>query len=291
MSVSIPSNRVDPTGTATLRRNYARKLRSAFATIITDLRTGIIEDDVFGLQIDALEPPSRVFRFLSDSRQVDEFNEWLEGELADGPLEVISRDENQFIRSAYARGLQDADRAMRQAGLDIESEDVEDLFNQGVHRQTLERLYTRNFENLQGITAEVSRQVSEELSVGLAQGENPRKIARRLSDRVDKIGRTRATTLARTEVINAYSDATLNRYEQMGSTRVTIRAEWLTAGDNRVCPICEALEGNTWTIQEAREETFTFQAGESDPASLSGEYPVKPPSHPNCRCRLIPSVN
>lgn len=290
MSISIPNNRADPTGTKTIRDKYGQRLRSAFDDLITDIRTGIIEDDVFGLQVDTLAPPNKDFRFLSQPRQEAAFSEWLENEIQNGPLEVITRNENTFIRSAYARGLQDADKALREQGMDVSEQEVQDLFNQGIHRNSLEQLYSRNFENLQNITTVMSEQISEELSSGFAQGENPRDIARRITDRVDKIGKTRATTLARTEIINAYSDSTLNRFEQMNVGSVTIRAEWLTAGDNRVCPICATLEGNSWTIEEAREQTFRYDAGESEPSSLSGDYPVKPPAHPSCRCRLTPQV-
>jgi SPP1 gp7 family putative phage head morphogenesis protein len=114
----------------------------------------------------------------------------------------------------------------------------------------------------------------------LAAGENPRDIARRLTDRVDAIGKTRATTLARTSVIDTFNSASLARLDELGVEGVTVKAEVRTAGDARVCPQCAALEGRTWTIEEARSETTTA-AGQ--------EVPVKPPIHPRCRCAVIPS--
>lgn len=299
MSISIPNNRVDPTGTSTLRKRYAQKLRASFSEINTAIRDGIIQDDVFGLQIDALaEPPNKDFRFLSDPRKRERFEEWLKNAIDEGPLEVIQRGENTYIRSAYQRGLQDAQDALRQAGFDVPDENIEDIFNQGVHRQSLDSLYTRNFELLEGITAEMSNQIGEELAAGFAAGENPRKIARRITDRVDKIGKTRATTLARTEIINAHNEANLNRFEDMGVGRVTIQAEFLTAQDDRVCPLCASLEGRqeTYSIQEAREGTWEptreeinrFIPAETNPDQFLGEFSLSPPIHPNCRCRWLP---
>jgi SPP1 gp7 family putative phage head morphogenesis protein len=50
---------------------------------------------------------------------------------------------------------------------------------------------------------------------------------------------------------------------------VTVDAEYTTADDNKVCPKCRQLEGNVYTIDEAR-----------------GIIPV----HPNCRCAWNPVV-
>ena len=45
-------------------------------------------------------------------------------------------------------------------------------------------------------------------------------------------------------------------------------AEWSTAGDDRVCPLCGPLEGSVMTVKEARGLL---------------------PRHPNCRCAWIPA--
>ena len=77
-------------------------------------------------------------------------------------------------------------------------------------------------------------------------------------------------TLARTEVINAYTEGTLDSYERLGVEEVQGRAEWSTAGDDRVCPQCAGMEGAVFTIREAR-----------------GLIPL----HPNCRCAWLPVID
>lgn len=295
MSIQIPQHRVDPTGTHSLRENYASRLRGSFADLNTVIRTGVQQNDIFGLgrdldtlQDDLEDPP--VFPFATDSTKRREFMAWLSRQENRGILQTIQRDNNVFVKQAYSRGVQDADRAMNQLGLNVTEQELEAVFNTPIHQRSLQQLYTRNFENLEDITTEMNTQISEELTDGFSRGLGPDQMARNITDRVDKVGKHRATLLARTELVNAYSESTLNRYSEMGITNVTIRAEWLTAGDNRVCPICQSLEGNTWTIQEARTETFQFEPGEGDPASLAGEYPVKPPAHPSCRCRIIANI-
>lgn len=295
---AAPAHRRDPTGTATIRDRYARRLRGGFADINTLIREGVRERDVFGLRVDTLQddlPP--LARFDRDARKRDLFDEWLQERLDEDVLTVIERDGNRFIDAAYRRGLEDADRFATAGGIDPDTGQVGASLDAPVHQQTVEDLYARNFEALWDITGEVGRQTSETLAEGLAAGENPRAVARRLTDRVDKIGKTRATTLARTEIINAYSEASLTRYEQLGVGGVTVRAEWLTAGDDKVCPICQNLQGQTWTIKEARTETITLTEDDVADAvpdgrsasEFTGKFPVKPPAHPRCRCTLLPS--
>jgi len=260
---------VDPTRTKTLRRRYAQRLRGGFAAINTEVRRGVRERDIFGINLDtdilADSPPS--FRFKTDDAKIEGFREWLDRQQRRDVLSIVDADENTFIRSAYGSGLRQADAKLRQARIDAPDTPVQTSFNLPPHKETLQRLYTRNFQALEGITDEVGRQVSRELADGFAQGENPRKIAERITDRIDTIGKTRATTMARTEVINAHSEATLNRFEETGVEEITAKAEFTTAGDRRVCPQCASLEGQVFTTQEAR-----------------GVIPV----HPSCRCAWRP---
>ena len=48
---------------------------------------------------------------------------------------------------------------------------------------------------------------------------------------------------------------------------VIVKAEWMTAGDDRVCPICASLQGQVFSLDE-----------------------IEPliPRHPNCRCIALP---
>lgn len=280
----------DPTKTKTLRRRYAQKLRGRFAAINTEIRDGVRSRDVFGLrddrrtrrgQSDTLATPLPSQFPRRQDRQIETFDAWLQRQLENDVLTVIGPDDNRFVRAGYQRGLTHAEAAAREAGIAVDEQDVVATIERPIHRDTLELLYTRDYSDLEGITQAVSAQTNRTLAEGLARGENPTDVARRLTDRVDAIGKTRATTLARTSIIDAHASATLNRYDELSVEGVTIQAEWQTAGDNRVCPICQALEGRTWTIEEARSETVDV-AGHSD-------VPVKPPAHPRCRCALIPS--
>jgi len=270
----------DPTRTKTLRRRYAERLRGWFGRLNAVIRAAVKTRDVFSINEEDPTPPG-VFGFPRNDQKVEAFMRWLREQERRGVLRIVTRNGNTFIQSSYGRGLEHARRNLKNAGIEVPDENVDIAFNLPVHQETLQSLYTRNFNELQGITEAMNQRISRELADGFEAGENPTRIARRITDVVDDVGKRRATTLARTEVIRAHSDATLNRYERFGVDEVTVKAEWSTAGDARVCPICQALEGRTFTIEQARSETFTFN---------DQDFPVRPPAHPNCRCAFLPVV-
>lgn len=286
----------DPTRSKTLRRRYAQRLRGQLGALSATIREFVGERDLLQLGTETLQPrppeDPDVFAFATDDSAAAQrrFMDWLRRQEERGILEVISRNDNRFVRSAYAKGVRHADAALNAEGVTVPEQELRAVFNAGVHQDSLALLFTRNFDELQGITEVMNQQISRELSQGFARGIGPDDMARNITDRVDAIGKTRATVLARTEVVRSHSTATLNRFEQFGVGEVTVQAEWTTAGDRRVCPICQSLEGRTMTVEEARSETFEFDAGEDQSPSLSGTYPIQPPAHPQCRCALLPVV-
>lgn len=285
--------RKDPTQTTTIRRRYAQRLRGALGRIMAAAREGIVQDDVFGLRGGqaALAELPEVFDYPTDSGKIQAFLRWLRKQLRQDYLTVVTRNENRFIQAAYARGLKHATSALREAGVDVpEDANVQAALNLPIHQRTLQQLYSRNFRLLEGITRDMGREISEELTAGFAEGENARKIARRVSNRVQTVGKTRSEVLARSEVINAHSESTLTRFEGMGVDTVQ-HGEWSAAMDERTCPICRHLDGQEFTIDEMRNGTFRFRAeGEDVPDHLAGEYRLKPPAHPQGRCSILPVV-
>lgn len=265
----------DPTRTTTLRNEFSERLRGIWGRINAQARRDVVDRDVFGLRSDGIQAarspdPVHGLSFETDDRKVERFRDWLDEQARKGRVEVFTRNNNTYVRSAYGGGVRHADEKLRAQGVDLPEQDLQAMFNRPVHAEQLQSLYTRTLTEWEGIVSATEQQVARELSDGLAQGENPTKIARRISDRVDKIGKTRATTLARTEVIRSHSDAALSRYDELGVDEVAGEAEFATAGDERVCPICASLNGSTYTIKEAR-----------------GLIPV----HARCRCSWLPVVS
>jgi SPP1 gp7 family putative phage head morphogenesis protein len=271
----------DPTRTKTLRDEHSREYGRRFRELKGEIRTAIEDRDVLHLgrqRARNAAPNPRQYQFLTDEAKQERFEDWVGRQIDDDILVVQSSRKvrngehysGPFIRKAYAKGLRDAGVELRKRGVDVSQETLEDVFTVPAHREKLQRLHTRVFENLDDITEDMSDEVSDTLSESLSQGHNPRKAARNLNERVDTVGLTRSRLLARTEIINAHAEGTLDRLDREGFDRVEVDVEFSTAGDARVCPICAGLRGNTYTISEARGRV---------------------PQHPGCRCAFLPVVD
>lgn len=292
-----------PTRTKTIQRDYAAEMYKRFRRLKGVVRATIAENDAFGLgsgdrtrrgdaferdvddvRFDFQARPTRGYDFPTSGEKVDAFlddlAEWEDDEILsvirrDRRGRVVERDDwqNIYIRRSYGKGVEFADARLREQGVPpAQAASMAEVFQVPIHADAVGMLYTRNFRELQGITDAMDQEISRVLARGFAEGWNPRKMASEVNDRVEKVGLTRARTLARTEVIHAHSEATLNRYEsQLGAdAEVVGKAELVTAGDSRVCEICAGIEGHVVTVRGAR-----------------GMIPV----HPNCRCAWLPVVN
>jgi SPP1 gp7 family putative phage head morphogenesis protein len=303
----IQVNAYDPTGTLTLRNQFAREMTKRFAELRGVIREAIIQDDVFGLQEGARQinslrrsnrmfsPGRNAFAHTSGADKIISFIQWLEDQEKRGILEVTQGQllrglegnwTDQYIFEGYKQGVIRARRELKKAGYRVPS--LADTGGIGVamqqpfHAERVSLLYNRTFTDLKSVTDTMSGQISRVLSQGMAEGKGPREIAKLLTRTVtgpsadlaltDTLGRfipaqRRAVMIARTEIIRAHTDATLEEYKSWRVEGVTVKAEFTTAGDDRVCPECEALEGNVYTIEEA-----------------AGIVPV----HTNCRCVFLP---
>ena len=267
--------RQDPTQTTTLRKAFVSAMNKRFRALRGKIRREVLEADGFGLKANRGD-----FEFRRDADKVAAFREWLQGEIDGNVLERrpgMPRAENarrmwasEYIREAYQRGVQHSASEMAAAGAAVADRWVEAAGQREIHTDRLGLLYTRAFDELDGITQAMDQQISRTLAEGLAKGKSATDIAGAINDRVDKVGRHRAAMLARTETINAHAEASLMSYEEAGVEGVRVRAEFSTAGDDRVCDVCAALEGRTYRPEDAH-----------------GIIPV----HPNCRCAFIPAID
>lgn len=96
---------------------------------------------------------------------------------------------------------------------------------------------------------------------------------RELSRARDRKLRERSLLIARTETLWSANEGQRMLWEQGRDASVipeTAQQEWIVTPDERLCDVCEPLDGKTWAIGS----TITTQNGE-----LNG-----PPAHPQCRC-------
>lgn len=273
------ARRPDPSKTAGTVAQFEAEIRRRFARLIARIRHEVVAEDGFGLEVNALHVHRPRYDFPRSDQKVAAFMRWLRTaqreeilSIREGvPVRRAARTAwtNVYVESAYQKGIADAGAKLRAGGAEVADSWVSGAFNRPIHADRIGQIYTRTFTELDGVTKAMDRQLSAVLAQGLAEGRGPQRIARLLTDRVEKIGITRARLIARTEVMAAHADATLNAYEEAGVEGVEVEAEWITARDDAVCPKCEELEGRVFSLAEARNML---------------------PLHPNCRCAWLPKV-
>lgn len=239
-------------------------------------------------------PGNKKFSFGTDAQKITEFLKWLDEQVRKGILivedvqqlgeSIYSIWTNKYIKTAYDRGVSRARSEMRKAGYAIPvAEAGFEFFAAPMHIERVGLLYIRTYNELKGITDAMAQIISRILAEGMISGESPRRIARKLVAAIngkgigelgltDTLGRfipakRRAEILARTEIIRAHHLATIQEYRNWGLLNVKVKAEVVTAGDDRVCPQCASLEGQIFDLDVAE-----------------GLIPV----HPQCRCCVFP---
>jgi SPP1 gp7 family putative phage head morphogenesis protein len=299
-------NNYDPTHTTALRNAFSKAMKARFLELKRVIRQALIEQDCFGLDkyriiANQMVPPGNgAFNYLRDPDKVEAFMRWLRQQVNKGVLSVGAFQQlgmameqawtNLYILDSYKRGVIRARAELKKAGFTIPSlEDaggIEALINgTPFHMDRVGLLYTRVYSDLNGITNAMDSIISRILAQGMIDGDNPTLLARKLVASIDgtnlgtlgitdSIGRfipaeRRAIMLARTEVIRAFHLGAIQEYRNWGLAEVFVKAEWMTAGDDRVCEHCASLEGKIFTLDE-----------------------IEPliPYHPYCRCIALPYI-
>lgn len=270
----------DPSGTLALQKRYESAFGGRWGKVRAAARRLVVQDDAFGITDQGRGVITNAkYQFATVPDRVGAFQTWFAREvnlaLFDGNL-GRSRDEatdrffgNTFANTAYRRGLINAAGQLQQAGATVGSDYVVNAMSRGRHYDMLKRLHTRAYDDLRGISAEASKQIGNSIAQGLVEQWSTEKIAKAISDRIEKIGITRSRTIARTEILSGYNEAELNTYDDAALNNVMLEPELLTAGDNRVCEECEAAAQQKYTLASAR-----------------GLLPL----HPNCRCVWLPLI-
>lgn len=291
----------DPTHTMTLRNAFVVEMNRRFKHVSKLITKAIVDADYFELQN---THEIKTFALQNKSEKITAFLQWLR-QVEDAVLLEMKVDArfgmlsqipwySTYLAKAYEQGSKRAQQELKKAGLTVTlADDFGNVYINPVSVEKLMLLFTRAFTDLQGITTTMDTQISKILVEGLFEGQSPIKLARMINSAVigsgeslgldisyvNKAGKTlsyfmpgrrRAEILARTEIIRSHHQATIDEYRTWEVEGVYVLAEWSTAGDDRVCPICATLQGTVWTLDE-----------------IEGMIP----RHPQCRCVSIPYVD
>lgn len=268
--------RKDPSRTTLIRRLWQSEMKRRFRSLSRALISYFARDHL-GLRTGDMEPHAdKLARFAA----------WLQAEtertIYGGSVKTWM---GPYVQAAYLRGTNNALGMVPKP--EVEPSPLETFLRlrkpAGVppivtiaNARTLRRptradkvaaLTSRPLESLKGVSARMTSRLNQILSSGMIEGSSARAIAREMTERVG-IEREQALRIVRTETVFAQAEAQLDTFEDLGIDEVGVLAEWTTAGDERVCADCAAMEGKTFTVDEAR-----------------GMIPL----HPNCRCAWTPS--
>lgn len=254
------SQRRDPTRTTDLRRSFKAELNRRIVKFSKHIREAVEVGDYF-----ALRGPNALSSLTAGSPDacLQAFGSWLvaatRSSFGDGQWM------RTYIQRAYARGISHAEARLRER-VKIDSRAYATQFYQAQ-------------QDLNAILTTASQYGVRVASVGLARRSRPQDLSKSIRQAVEKIVRDRGSMLVTTHVVASHAEATLDAAESVGITHVRRIPEWnpskvvrdtrpryvrwLTAGDDRVCFVCAAREGDILKISEARRSI---------------------PVHPNCRC-------
>ncbi len=274
----------DPTRTGLLVRAFLANFRRRVVKLQQAVRQVVVTEDAFGLTLPTrggiTGNADQRWRFLTNPKKAEAFLEWFQEQLDLGLLEIEPGGggnwSDTYVSSAYKKGVLRAyadthpeagasDAAFYAGGRNAF---LVSAFGAPESIQRLALLHMRTFEQLRGITAAMAQQISAILTAGIANGTHPNKLARQLNKSIEGISRSRGLKITRTELIHAHAEGQLDAFEDLGIEELGLYAEISTAGDGRVCPLCDAASRRVYTIAQAR-----------------GILPL----HPLCRCCWVPS--
>ena len=245
------------------------------------LQTKVGNTDVLQTKVGNTQLVTNVprWRFLAADAQLEAFSEWLKEKVNVELFEIVGEDRTWFekyIDQSYVRGLgrafDDVSKPATKENLEFFKGSREEFIRSAFHRPvSLERvkvLTSRNLNELKGLSDSMQKSIKRELVDGLVLRRSPLAVASRMLNIVEVVGKKRAKTIARTEIVRAHAEGSLIGLKDLGVESIGVMVEWVTAGDLRVCPQCKALEGVVLKPDEAEGMI---------------------PRHPNCRCAFIPA--
>lgn len=295
----------DPTRTTSLRNVFAKAMMKRFDELVSVITKSIVDNDCFGLrdavQVNQMDPVGwQAFNYRLSQEKVAKFMEWLQQQVNNGILSIGEFERlgssinnawtNYYLLDSYKRGVMRARYELQKAGYNVPSIEVTGgitvAMGLPMHVDRLGLLYTRMFTDLKGITSQMDTYISRILAQGIADGDSPLLLARKLVSTIngqgigdlgitDSLGRfiparRRAEMLARNEIIRAHHVAMIQEYRNWAVYDVKVEAEFVTAGDEKVCPVCENLaKGSPYTLDK-----------------IESMIPV----HPGCRCIALPLI-
>lgn len=252
---------IDPTKTATLRKRASVEVNRRFFRLKKSVKETILDKESPLLVVNEKANSGR-FIFMRQAEKVEEFNAYLQEEInreilfIEGGGEIQNHWLNVHVGAGYERGAKKARTAIERGIPTLTSLPDYSPFTNPFHLDRAELIFTRTYSDLKNVTNVMSAQMSRVLADGMISGKSPREIAKLMGERVDKIGRTRANLIARTEIIESHNQAGIGEAELLEKqTGVVILMKWSATRDGppRERQVHRFWHGDLLTREEANE--------------------------------------
>ena len=230
----IPKNPADPAGQMVTVNRLLRDLKRRFNNINVKMKELVKSQR----QIQKLVTNKAYYEYQLDVARLDSINDYILRLLRNELLESISGQQpfNWFYRSyleqSFLDGINDAIySAQNMSDPDIVgtyiAEQVANLNTDMINPQQSQRLalvYSRVFNEMQGLTDGMKVDLAETLTRGMDRGFGIAAITRDIAKRV-QVGFSRAQRIARTEILGAYRTATRSEQDALNEN-VYADSEW-----------------------------------------------------------------
>lgn len=192
---------------------------------------------------------------LMDIKSVDDIAKRIKDLISFMGLKTIS---DAVIKNTFVEGWDDAEMQLDK--------------NLMMNKDAITFIQDYTFNNIKGMTEEITQDLRQELERGIMAGEGITKIKARVS-KVFDVGEVRAAAIARTEVNRSENQGRLLAWKSSGET--DYMKKWMTHFDAKTSAICKRLDGQIVGINENFKEKTSGWEGPTSPA------------HVNCRSTVI----
>jgi SPP1 gp7 family putative phage head morphogenesis protein len=166
------------------------------------------------------------------------------------------------VIASYREGLESSQRAIADTGILTEEQiSLVTTFSPRVELEYIDAVTRTTITTLEKVSERTLARLEEELVRTSVRGAGPLAAARSIRDTFD-LTRNESERIARTVFMSANNTARLSVFNDLGLNYL----QYTAANDDRTCEYCEARHGMVYKIPDVPEV----------------------PTHPNCRCVLVP---
>jgi len=257
------SGRPDPTNTTSVQRAFARFLRGRIGHLNADIKELLQEEDALGIG----DGVGGRWSGLSAAETARQFDDWLQRAIR---TEVLSPVQSRKVRDWFERvskqAIRTANGELREFGVDVEPAD--DVIQQDIVQNSVD-LQQEDARQRVASRMDDFRTDARSLVTAAVGGDAAKStLVSDISERA-QVYKSKTTATASGRVVNQYNTTKLTAYDRVDEeVELNVEAEFRTAGDDRVCELCQGLAG-TYTLEEAQQLT------------------IPDDTHNMCRCQWI----